>query len=268
MSLQEVKRYLCPISGGKWEKCLDCPGKCNAGLRYLALIEKQTQPDRKPEKKPHKEGSGSVGHLRARAACAAAIESGYPIRYIMEHNEVNFTVAKERIRRYVLMYPDLWEGREELARAEIPPRKYREHDEESLQMLREALKTEKPARYIMEKRGIQERSAFNWIRIWKDKARREGIILTEQQISAEMVTETTAEAEEDEVSLEDFLDELKPAEPKSETRSPMDAALNEKYEQLNAEKKRLLEEIREREERVKWIEEKQGALASVSTLFR
>lgn len=103
------------------------------------------------------------------------------------------------------------------------------------------------------------------------------------QPEPEMATEESemsAATNSDEISLNDFLQAYEPEQdaeqeqkPESQEAEPegaqtgMAAELNRKYNALDAEKDSLRAQIKQAEERIRWIEERQDALAKVLGLF-
>lgn len=148
-----IRQYMCPISCGEPNYCInECKGfrTCRVGHRVAALLDEEANrkapewPFKGPlalvedlateEPKPHNSGTNGAAAIRkkARARCAAAVESGDPVKYLMEHDGLCETSARIDIRRWRKKYPDLFEGMNESPKSSKPT-KQPEEDEISLE---------------------------------------------------------------------------------------------------------------------------------------
>jgi len=276
LNVDGLKKYLCAKSRGRWEACLECPKQCSAGTRYLFLMDEETKPENDKPAKDINPGLALAAEHRtnkARQKCLDAIQSGNPIGYLMKIGGISEKAARERIRVYINRYPELWEG------IEKPVHKFNDRVREQrmvkIQLLKEALETDSPVKYIAEKNGVKLSVARQNYYSYRMMAAEEGVILKAMPASVKGLDEKT-----DEVSVAEFLNETAPepveADPsQNDNPTPEAALLKKKQEELEEEERQIWakigwheESIAELKEKAEWIEAKKKALADVLSLFQ
>ena len=280
MSIEEVKAYMCPKSPGSTIACGSCAGfkTCPAGQRAVRLVgERQSVEDEREE---------------FRKAC----ESGNAREYLMKSRAIGKNAAADLLSRLVKKYPGIsadYGGSRRIIRnctikKEEPEKQPEDKPEEkpltkaekggavirekAREEAKAAMESGDPVRFLMETTGATYKNArfrvYRWIRSYpdivgdyrpEDKRRKKA-----EEPKTETEPETKpADNSEDEVSLEDFLAEFEtPQEAKNEGKQgdPMVAAMNQRWNELQAEHEALEAEIKKAEERMKCIEAQQEAL--------
>lgn len=246
------------------------------------------------EKQTAGKSAGTLALIRkGRERCQEAVESGDPIRFLMEKG-ASHKSAYERIRRWRKMYPDLFKGLTNVPRDNTEVN--RERTEQAEALFRECIAQKDPAGYYAEKRGISRQSATNWLSHMRKKQRlkaEQEEKQEEQEAAEEHEREQEAE-QDDEVSLEAFLSEfdfdeaeadqreaaLWPEEPPEEKEppktgqngavnsDPMVEAMMGRFMELNAEAERLRAEKQRLEEQIKCVADQMEALELCISRFR
>lgn len=87
MTMDEVKVHLrtCAQSQGDPLKCVECRGGCAFGTRAVDLLDRETRS--KSPKQMGAEKGAQIMKNRAKLEYVAAIDSGDPIRYILDHSK-------------------------------------------------------------------------------------------------------------------------------------------------------------------------------------
>lgn len=187
MSLEELKgrAYICNKFGRDPVKCIDCNelSGCPVGKRVVEIIDEMTG-----EKKLSKwEKGGATKHEKHHEIIKKAIESGNPVRYLMDvEGSPNIRAARERLRKAKLLYPDLFEN--EVKDTTIKKKTSADLKED----WKNASAYSDPVKWYMEKYQIDQPAAYQR---WRRAKLKFG------DIPVPAVEETN----EDEVTLEDFL---------------------------------------------------------------
>lgn len=131
-----TKKYLCGKAMGRVSECLKCESQCAYGKRAIALLypppiakvplqiepgktmvemakaesarlraEAEAKEKKKEEEKPKKKGRGKT----IDDWYDKAYESGDPLKWIMEHFELNERKAKQKVYAYQYLHPELKE---------------------------------------------------------------------------------------------------------------------------------------------------------------
>jgi len=290
MGLNELKRFLCMKNLQKPEKCRDCPGKknCRAGQRAIVLLdemEKQKMEEQMKEQQTTKPVvEAEVKRTRQeltekrRQIFIAALQSPDMVQYMIDNNGNNKNSARQRLAYWGRVYPDIaeqynfWEmfsGVKKDMPAYIRSHKdVRRYD--AINRFKEALSQPDPIQFMMEKYGIDRTKAVHNYGQWK---RRYGDIVKEDQLVKEVEVHVNVEAENDEVSVEDFLKEVNAvAEEKHEDpvlvkADPVFTKADGFYGELNAKFYELEKEKASLTERIAWIEKAQEALVTTAKIF-
>ena len=263
MDLDQIKSMMCPMSNGDPLKCVGCASEktCKAGQRVNALLEEETI--------FHRKGRASGGDKRRAKAikmARAAAASKDPVAFVMkQYGYDNEGEAKDRIRDWKNKYP------EAIGDLKISS----DRNASSYDYLKQALMSGDPYRWYGKNCHYGRKMA--------EKVMENG--LKRHPELRELLNKKPEEPEEDEVSLEDFLDSI-PEEKEEvsvvETGRTHDVSkvdteqkatndqeapvkdvqkvLMSKYQEMVAEKERL-------EERIKCIKDDMEALAKVVNLF-
>lgn len=299
MDMNEARSMMCAKSNGQPEACEKCPGfkSCQAGQRVVRL---RGEDDRAIFQAACESGNAwnwlmihkglgkdAAGELLSRLirkfpGLAADYGGGRRIMQRprpakqerpVEPQEGPQTASGEKVEQMAIAEAQAPEKAPELQkksnRGIKGAAKVREIARETA---RAVLGHEDPIAYLMETEGCSYPTARQrvkrWVEAYPDIAgdykpldnRRNRKTMPEPEKEEEPMENT------DEISLADFLEEhaeITPEpEPKPEPEKPtgIAAELKLKYDALAAEKKRL-------EERIRWIEEQQDALAKVSSMF-
>ena len=291
MGMEELKRYLCMKNYQNPEKCKDCPGKknCKAGQRAIVLLnemEKKEMEKRMEETTVAKKTKQDVTEEKRRIFCMAMQEPDM-IQFLIDNYGNNRNSAREKLKYWAGAYPDLaeqygfWEKfkalyeKNPISCGNAETKRY-----EAIKRYKEAVMQDDPIAFMMEKYGIDRGKALHNFGQWR---KRYGEIKKEDLEVEKPV--------EDEVSVEDFLKENNVAVDSVEAGSnpkavPSEAIaeevknepkvnispeaftkseefygeLNAKFHELEMEKERL-------QNRLKWIEKAQDALAMTANLF-
>lgn len=113
MTMDEVKVHLrtCAQSLGDPLKCLECKGGCAFGTRAIDLLDHATRS--KSQQQLGAEKGAQAQKSKAMHEYAAAIDSGDPIKYILEHSKFSVDAvaaryaATAKLKRWKEKYGDL-----------------------------------------------------------------------------------------------------------------------------------------------------------------
>lgn len=201
--------------------------------------EPEKQPEDKPEDKPltKAEKGGAVIREKAREEAKAAMESGDPVRYLMETTGATYKNARFRVCRWIRLYPDIVGD-------------YRPEDKRRKKA--EEPKTEKPQEEQQVEFALED---------------------TDDTVSlADFLNEFETEAQEEPKEPED-----PKAEPLhfsdlnlGEYAAPENMLVNmqAKRNYFHDETERLRKIVLEAEEKIRWYEEQDAAMEKVMAIFR
>lgn len=240
MSMDELKRMMCPISGGNTEKCKTCAGfkTCRVGQRVMRMIAEDAstvyvrkwQEDDPPAKRTADE----------REEFIRACESGNATHWLMEEKKIGKNSATDLLSRLVKKYPgiaaDYGGGRRIMQRPKVAfpetetPKQEEPAPEKSKQQkgadavreiarekCRQALIGGDPFSYLIKTEGLSSATATEKVRRWRKRypdlfegveipERKRGRTAKPKEEAMEETQEKTQE--EDEISLGDFLTEF------------------------------------------------------------
>lgn len=296
MGMDELKRYLCMKNYQNPEKCPDCPGKknCRAGQRAIVLLNEMEK--QKMEEQMNEQMENAQVKARSRKDIAeekkqifiTALQQPDMIQYLIDNYGNNRNSAREKLKYWRSAFPDIAEqyGFNEKfdALSGKMPRAMRQtadaKREGAIERYREAAAKDDPIAFMMDKYGIPRDKAVHNFYQWK---KRYGEIKKEDlEVEKPM---------EDEVSVEDFLKENNVAvdsveagsnpkavpseaiaeevknEPKVNISPEAFTKSEEFYGELNAKFHELEMEKERIQNRLKWIEKAQDALAMTANLF-
>lgn len=234
----------------------------------------------------------SIGAF-ARKRCEEAVASGDPRQFLLDQGRTAHNVDNT-ISRWRKQYPELMAS---IPSAPKGPKKGTKPVKAQLRegFYEECMAQEDPIGYYAEQRNVSRHSAAANLGVLRRK--------NERQKKAEKPPEPTeaepeppefdilppehdvntgeAARDDDEISLADFLSEFdhggaeqaqteapRAAQEAAVKADPMIRTMNDRLEELRAEKERLRAEIEKAEERIKCIEEQQDALAACLSAFR
>ena len=278
LGLEDLKKYACPKNQHKKEwylDCLDdCPGfaTCKVGHRVMAILDSSTRHEEKPEKKHMTIAEyQALRAERSKEDCKTAIASGDPYKWLLEHGRTK-KAAQTLLSKWKRKYYDLFG----YAAPPAIPEGYKAVSERRKAELIERIKTAVASGDVIEwliAQGKTREQATNtrsdWRRKYPELFENYG---KEQKPMNEIQPE-------DEISLESFISEFGQKPPlntaeddgnkniQPEPENSVLGQLNAKYEALKAERDKLREEIKEKEERAQWLDEQLSALTSVRNLF-
>ena len=171
-NLNDLKPYACPKAvhnGKEWYlTCIDCAGLngCTAGKQAVGILNKQTKPGGNIQKAQAIRVEQQKEQIRQRLAAALQHES--PVQYIMDIYGSNKKTASERLRRWKISYPDVFE---KYSRKDCPenPTSRKDHNlslqEEAYRKAEEILSQKDPLAYLLSTSYTKRASAMN--RIYK-----------------------------------------------------------------------------------------------------
>lgn len=280
LGLEDLKKYACPKNQHKKEwylDCLnDCPGfaTCKVGHRVMAILDSSTRHEEKPEKKHMTTAEyQALRAERSKEDCKTAIASGDPYKWLLEHGRTK-KAAQTLLSKWKRKYYDLFG----YAVPPVATGPYKAVSERRKAELIERIKTAVASGDVIEwlmAQGKTRQQAVDTRGDWKRKYPELFENYGKEQKTMNEIQHDT----EDEISLESFISEFgqnpplnaaegdgnKNTQPESE--NGILGQLEAKYEVLKAEWDKLREEIKEKEERVQWLDEQLSALASVRNLF-
>lgn len=254
MSLEELKgrAYICNKFGRDPVKCIDCNelSGCLVGKRVVEIIDEMTG-----EKKLSKwEKGGATKHEKHHEIIKKAIESGNPVRYLMDvEGSPNIRAARERLRKAKLLYPDLFEN--EVKDTTIKKKTSADLKED----WKNASAYSDPVKWYMEKYQIDQPAAYQRWRRAKLKF-------------GDIPVPAVEETDEDEVTLEDFLKQhdmatavditLKEEEKREEGQDNSfgDSSFEKTYQDLIAHRDRLRKDLQEVEDILKSFDLVKGVI--------
>ena len=208
-----------------------------------------------------------------RRNCEEALKTGDPITFLMQVKGLTEKNAKQKFYNWRLKYKDLFEKYGLSSDSPGKSARGKALQEQAIEFYKVALTQPDPIGYYTEQRGVDRRTAAN--SLWTAK-KRYGDVLSQ---TAPLEEDSDMQQDEDLVSVADFIQqcdepqtqpqkELDLPEPLSEDVNPLAQQLNQKYEELENTKQQQQQIARQAEEKIKWIEEQQDALAKVLGLFR
>lgn len=203
MGLAELKPYLCMKNYQNPEKCKDCQGvkTCKAGQRAVLLLN-----EREVKQVIDSGYKGKTMEQRreiARKKFVVAAAQDNPIEYVMKMDGNNRNAAREKLKHWAEMFPDIAEQYEfwnklagvcskVLGHFRSGPHK---NTLSAIGRYKEAAAQSDPIAYVMEKYGWERKQALHNYSQWKS---RYGKVEEEQEVKKEP-------EENDEVSVEEFL---------------------------------------------------------------
>lgn len=279
MDLEQIKTMLCPISNHDPLKCVGCKSLsgCPAGQRANVLLEEATK------QKMIKQGirPNNIARVaKARELCVTATKTGNPVSYLMKTFGSSHNTAWARVLGWEKAYPDLMKGIDWRTKAKQEDGK----SEEAYGNLETAIKSG---------------DVYNWYvkNFHMPRSRVEKIMENGFKARPELkeLYDRMQENQDDEISLEDFLkdipengeetaveqpsevevkeiptEEEKPVETEKKAafgKTVVEIELEQKYKQIESEKKKVTEQIEELGERLKWLDSQQEALETVRKMF-
>lgn len=279
LGLEDLKKYACPKNQHKKEwyrDCLDdCPGfaTCKVGHRVMAILDSSTRHEEKPEKKHMTIAEyQALRAERSKEDCKTAIASGDPYKWLLEHGRTK-KAAQTLLSKWKKKYYSLFG----YAAPPATPKGYEAESKRRRAELIERIKTAVASGDVIEwlmAQGKTQKQATDTRNEWRRKYPELFENCGKEQKPMNEIPDT-----EDEISLESFISEFGQKPPlnaaeddgnKNTQPEPEDGILGQleaKYEVLKAERDKLWEEIKEKEERAQWLDEQLSALASVRNLF-
>lgn len=284
MGLAELKQYLCMKNYQNPDKCKDCHGvkTCKAGQRAIVLLnEREVQ---KLIEGGFRKGKSNeqVKEATKKRFMAAAVQED-PIKYVMETYGNNRNAAREKLKHWATVYPeiaeqyDFWNKLAGVCSRTLGHFRSGPHKNtlNAVERYKEAAAQSDPIAFVMEKYGWERKQALHNYNQWKQ---RYGEVKEEPEVNRE--------PENDEVSVADFLAEVsKEVDEAVETieEGPLNQnvsegeytvtpppvivtninfydGLTEKYLELNKERDALYE-------RIAWIDKAIDALKTTAKVF-
>ena len=269
MDLEQIKTMMCPISGGDHLKCVGCKSikTCQAGQRVVVLLDQETKSKRMENLKIGYEKRRS--EARSRAMQAAKADD--PVQWVIENTNCSRKSALQKLLNWKKDFPEVMEGYE--------PKQYQNYQrDKARENLINAINSGDPIRYYQVHGNTPRKRALKIINNGLER----------YPDIKEMYDKAGWGKEEDEVSIEDFLDDLEAPETaqeqpseveveempieeekpvKTENKDDFESVLSNKYNQLEAEKGKLKVEIEKLEEQMKWLNDQQEAISKVISLF-
>lgn len=277
MDLEQIKTMLCPISNHDPLKCVGCKSLsgCPAGQRANVLLEEATK------QKLIRQGirPNNIARVaKARELCQTAVKTGNPVGYLMETMGSSYNTALARVVGWEKAYPDLMGG---IEWREIAKR----NDAKSSDA------------YGNLEAAIKSGDVYGWYmrNCHMPKSRVEKVMENGFKAKPELKELYEKMQQPDEISLEDFLkdipengeetaveqhsevevkemqtEEEKPVETEKKAafgKTVVEIELEQKYKQIESEKKKVTEQIEELGERLKWLDSQQEALETVRKMF-
>lgn len=279
LGLEDLKKYACPKNQHKkewyWDCLNDCPGfaTCKVGHRVMAILDSSTRHEEKPEKKHMTIAEyQALRAERSKEDCKTAIASGDPYEWLLEHGRTK-KAAQTLLSKWKKKYYSLFG----YAAPPATPKGYEAESKRRRAELIERIKTAVASGDVIEwlmAQGKTRQQATDTRSDWRRKYPELFENNGKEQKPMNEIPDT-----EDEISLESFISEFGQKPPlnaaeddgnKNTQPEPENSVLGQleaKYEALKAEQNKLREEIKEKEERVQWLDEQLSALASVRNLF-
>lgn len=269
MDLEQIKTMMCPISGGDHLKCVGCKSlkTCQAGQRVVVLLDQETKSKRMENLKIGYEKRRNEARNRAMQAAKA----DDPVQWVIENTNCSRKSALQKLLNWKKDFPEEMAGYE--------PKHYQNYQRDKARSnLINAINSGDPIRYYQVHGNAPRKRALKIINNGLER----------YPDIKEMYEKAGWGKEEDEVSIEDFLDDLEAPETaqeqpseveieempiddeepvKTENKDDFESVLSNKYNQLEAEKGKLRVEIEKLEEQMKWLNEQQEALSKVISLF-
>lgn len=197
LTLEELtETYLCNKYGKDPIKCLDCEKHedCLAGKRAIEILNEMTDAT-----KSKWENNGAMAqHIKARHRAAELVKLDDPIEYLMKSEGINKRTARERMRKYRMKYPDLFnsDGKPKLTT-------YQKNEEIRKADYEAACDSGSPIQYYMKKYNLNYDAAYQRLKYYATKHNLPMPNKTESRASIK--NELIEDAEE--VSLVDFLNQ-------------------------------------------------------------
>lgn len=280
LSLIDLKKYACPKNQHKndwyWDCLNDCPGfaTCKVGHRVMAILDDATKENAPASGQTEKQKAYSERRrVQARERCKEAIESGDPVKWLIEHGHKELA-AKRLIQDWQVKFYDLFGLDKPREKKEITPARkaaFAARREALIARVDTAIASGDVKKWLINQ-GKTPSQAQDTYYDWKRKF--------PEKFVEEKAPIQAAEAEEDEISVASFLAEFEGEEtpveavvevPEEEIPVPVETGvvpqLNAKYMELSAERDRLEAEIRERQGKMTQLKQQMEALVNVLDLF-
>lgn len=248
MNLEElVDTYICNKYGKDPLKCVDCKSNtlCVTGKRIIELINEMTENKKKNNK--YWEKGAAVVKQKARNRAVEILKHEDPIKFLVEHEGLKITAAKERIRKYRRAYPDLFDGK-------VPPYRPRRTDAKRRSEYEEAIKHEDPVKYYEDKYGLSHDTAWHRFKSAEAKFKMEA---EEKRVVKE-------DTNEEEISLDDFLNQhntlndseeeviVKESIPQTRPSNYEESKMEKKYNELIEGRKTIAEQVEKLLSKLEW----------------
>lgn len=287
LGLIDLKKYACPKIQHKaewyWDCLDDCPSysTCKVGQRAAAILDEETEHKGKAKQAEAMEHSKEAYSKRrreaARAKCRAALGSGDPVKYLIDNYGNTESSAKKLIEDWKDKFYDLFgldappirRGASPANEAAMKRRKDRLYEK-----VRTAVASGNAQQWLIDHGKTPKQaqaSCYNWRRKFPE--------LFEGYDKAQPVQKEEQMEEGDEISVADFVSEFEQKEvieaventDKENVRegqeNGIEGQLEAKYDQIAAQMEILQTEIKEREDKLAWLEKQLDALAMVKNLF-
>lgn len=274
MNMAQLKPFLCPLSGHDPYKCIGCKQiqTCIAGQRAVELMDQETM--RKNDIAPKNRSDAVIKSMHLARQAAA---SNDPVGWIMENTGCNYKAARQKLLNWKKKFPDIMQKVKMSTKEETMSELWEQ---------RANLKT-----------AIMSGDPYEWYRKHSkmQRSRVEKIIENgmkkDPEVKELMAKYVNGQPEEDEVTIEEFLNEfaedpveqpetapeaipeIAPEEIPVEQEKPVEAEkkavfkgtvigieLNQKYAELHAERAELMA-------RMKMLDEQIDALDTVRKMF-
>lgn len=270
MDLEQIKTMMCPISGGDHLKCVDCKSikTCQAGQRVVVLLDQETKSKRMENLKIGYEKRRNEARNRA----IQAAKADDPVQWVVENTNCSRKSALQKLLNWKKDFPDVMAGYEQ--------KKYQNYQrDKTREKLINAINSGDPIRYYQVHGNTPRKRALKIINNGLER----------YPDIKEMYDKAGWGKEEDEVSIEDFLDDLEAPETAAEQPSEvgveempieeekpvktenkaedMHGAFLGKYNELIRIRNDVKKQMSELEDRLKWVQENLEALEKVANLF-
>ena len=269
MCMEELKRYLCMKNNQKPEKCLECAGlkSCKAGQRAVVLLN-EIELDKISQTEDLKRNNGSNRTEIARKKFIQAINQPDMIKFLMETYGGSRNLARENLKHWARMFPDVAERYEfERKFGELSLKTITKINgsalgkrTDAIRKYEEAKAQDDPIAYCMSVYGWDRAKAVHNYGQWK---RRYGEMMEDKKVDNE------------EISVEEFLrengvertEEVIQDEQENEKQDGLSKEMADFSGELNAKYRELEREKEKLKDRLSWIEKAQEALAMTLNIF-
>jgi len=197
LTLEELtETYLCNKYGKDPIKCLDCEKHedCLAGKRAIEILNEMTD-----STKSKWEKGGMAQHIKARHRAAELAKLDNPIEYLMKSEGINKRAARERMRKYRIKYPDLFNS-------DVKPKltTYQKKEEIRKADYEAACNSDSPIQYYMKKYDLSYDAAYQRLKYYVTK---HNLPMPSKIESRATLTKKESIEDSEEISLEDFLNQ-------------------------------------------------------------